>query len=128
MTRRQAAKPPSAPVAERVARELLILHPVRDDAVLPQPPHLVRLVVLEVALEPLDVAVALERQDMLPSPLKRRLIPAAFRCVRQGHRVCRAVSTGWHIRFQECPFGSSSRAYHREARPRWCGCGANAQE
>ncbi len=42
-----------------LTRELLILHPVRDDAVLPQPAHLVGLVVLEVALEPLDMAVAL---------------------------------------------------------------------
>ena len=37
---------------------------MRNDAVLPQPPHLVGFVVLEVALEPFDVAVALERQDM----------------------------------------------------------------
>ena len=35
-----------------------------NDAVLPQPPHLVFLVVLEVALEPFDVAVAFERQNV----------------------------------------------------------------
>ena len=37
---------------------------MRDDAVLAEPAHLVGLVVLEVALEPLDVAVALERQNV----------------------------------------------------------------
>src|SRR3954471_3151787 len=45
-------------------RQLLVLHPMRDDAVLPQPAHLVLFIVLEIALEPFDMAVALERQDM----------------------------------------------------------------
>src|SRR3989304_5568877 len=49
--------------SSRLPRKLLILQPVRDDAVLPQPPHFVFLVVLEVAFEPLDVAVALERHS-----------------------------------------------------------------
>jgi hypothetical protein len=37
---------------------------VRDDAVLPQPSHLVLFIILEIALEPFDVAVVLEGQDV----------------------------------------------------------------
>jgi hypothetical protein len=37
---------------------------MRNDAVLPEPAHLVLLVILKVALEPFDVAVAFEGQDM----------------------------------------------------------------
>jgi len=37
---------------------------MRNDRVRAQPPHLVLLVVLEVALEPLDVTVALEGEDV----------------------------------------------------------------
>src|SRR6266700_7335193 len=44
--------------------QLLVLHAMRDDGVLPQPAHLVLLVVLEVAFEPFDVAVVLEGQDV----------------------------------------------------------------
>src|SRR5258707_15898230 len=44
----------------RLARELLVSHPVRDDRVLPQTAQLVGLVVLEIALEPPDVTVVLE--------------------------------------------------------------------
>ena len=47
-----------------LARELLVLDPVRDAGNLRQPPHLVGLVVLEVALEPFDMAVALEGEHV----------------------------------------------------------------
>src|SRR3954471_4318774 len=45
-------------------RQLLVFHAMRDDGVLSQPAHLVLFIVLEIALEPLDVAFALERQHM----------------------------------------------------------------
>ncbi len=37
---------------------------MRDDAVLAEPAHLILLVIPEVALKPLDMAVALEGQDV----------------------------------------------------------------
>jgi hypothetical protein len=37
---------------------------MRDDGILPQPAHLVFFVVLEIAFEPFDVAIAFEGQDM----------------------------------------------------------------
>ncbi len=49
---------------EESPRELLVLEPVRNDAVEAQSPLLVFLVVGEIALEPLDVAVALEGEDV----------------------------------------------------------------
>src|SRR5947208_3354206 len=57
---------PSRSPAEgfRSPRQLLVLHAVRDDAVLPEPAHLVLLIVLEIALEPFHMALALEGQDM----------------------------------------------------------------
>ena len=48
----------------RLPAELLVFEPMRDHGILPEPAHLVGFVVLEVALEPLDVAVALERQNV----------------------------------------------------------------
>src|SRR6478736_5390094 len=45
-------------------RQLLVLHAVRNDAVLAETAHLVLLVVLEVAFEPFDVALAFEGQDV----------------------------------------------------------------
>ena len=47
-----------------LATELLVLDPVRDDRIHAEPAHLVLLVVLEVALEPFDMAVALEGQNV----------------------------------------------------------------
>src|SRR5882672_11444849 len=41
-------------------RQLLVLHAVRDDAVLAEPAHLVFLLVLGVAFEPFDMSDALE--------------------------------------------------------------------
>ena len=41
-----------------------MLHPRRPDGILAQPPDLVSLIILEVALEPFDMGVALEGQDM----------------------------------------------------------------
>src|SRR6476620_5901534 len=46
------------------ARELFVFDPVRDRRIGSQPAHFVLLVVLEIALEPFDVAVAFERQHM----------------------------------------------------------------
>src|SRR5689334_8135188 len=48
----------------RSAREFLVLDAVRDGGVGAEPAHLVGLVVLEVALEPLDMAVALEGEHV----------------------------------------------------------------
>jgi len=50
--------------AQELPRKLLVLQPMRNNGIRPQPPHLVGLVVLEVALEPFDVAFVFERQDM----------------------------------------------------------------
>src|ERR1700761_5131212 len=50
--------------AEPLPRELLELDPVRDQAVGAQAALLVVLIGLEVALEPLHVAVALEGEDV----------------------------------------------------------------
>jgi len=47
-----------------LSRKLLVLQPVRNDAVGAEPAHLVLLVVLEVALKPFDVALALESEDV----------------------------------------------------------------
>ena len=51
-------------MAGPLPRQFLVLHAVRDDRVLAEPAHLVLLVILEVALEPFDMAVAFERKDM----------------------------------------------------------------
>src|SRR6266481_2404644 len=45
-------------------REFLVLHPVRDDGILPQPAHLVFFIILEITFEPFDMAVAFECQDV----------------------------------------------------------------
>src|SRR6202162_5062298 len=45
-------------------RELLVLDPVRDRRIRPQAAHLVGLVVLEVAFEPLDVALPFEGEHV----------------------------------------------------------------
>ena len=45
-------------------RQLLVLQPVRDDRILPQPSHLVLFVILEIAFEPFDMAVVLEGQHV----------------------------------------------------------------
>src|SRR6266568_6240487 len=51
-------------IMPRSPRQLLVLHAMRNDAVLAETAHLVVLVVLEVALEPFDMAVALEGEDV----------------------------------------------------------------
>src|SRR5438132_1137090 len=51
-------------VPSTLSRQLLVLHAMRDDRVLAEPAHLVFFVILEVAFEPFDMAVALEGQDM----------------------------------------------------------------
>src|SRR5262245_44570389 len=66
---RARLRPPST-------RELLVLDPVRDGGVRAEPPHLVGLVVLEVALEPLDVAVALEGEHVGRNPIQEPAIVA----------------------------------------------------
>src|SRR5215510_5963065 len=60
----------------RSARELLVLQPVRDDRIRAQATHLVGLVVLEVALEPFHVAVALEREDMRGDTVEKPAVVA----------------------------------------------------
>src|ERR1700704_2964484 len=47
-----------------LTRELLVLDPVRDGGIRAEPAHLVGFVVLEVALEPLDMALPLEGQHV----------------------------------------------------------------
>src|SRR5437870_2981389 len=58
------------------ARELLILDPVRDDRIRAEPAHLVLLVVLIVALEPLDMALALEGEDVRSDAIEEPAIVA----------------------------------------------------
>src|SRR6478752_9388426 len=48
----------------RSARELLVLNPLRDRGIDPQSALLVFLVIGKIALEPFDMAVALEGEDM----------------------------------------------------------------
>ena len=51
--------------------ELLVLQPVRNDAVLAEPAHLVLLIVLEIALEPFNMAVAFEGEDVRGDAIDR---------------------------------------------------------
>src|SRR6516162_7368069 len=46
------------------ARELFVFDPLRNDGFYAEPPHLVFLVVLEIAFEPFDMAVAFEGEDV----------------------------------------------------------------
>src|SRR4029078_4764635 len=50
------------PIGPLLARELLVLDAMGNGGVGPQPAHLVLLVILEIALEPLYVAVDFERE------------------------------------------------------------------
>ena len=52
------------PPLKELPRELLVLQPVRNDAVGAEPAHLVLLVILEIGLEPLDMAVPFEGEDV----------------------------------------------------------------
>src|SRR3954470_14764375 len=63
-------------IMPRSPRQLLVLHAMRNDAVLAEPAHLVLLVVLEVALEPFDMAVAFEGQDMRGDAVEKPAIMA----------------------------------------------------
>src|ERR1700726_2098964 len=45
-------------------RQLFVLHAMRDDGILAQPAHLVFFIILEIAFEPFDMAVAFEGQNM----------------------------------------------------------------
>src|SRR3569833_701193 len=54
----------TAPRRIRSARQLLVLHTVRDDAVLAEPAHLVLLIILEITFKPFDMAVPFEGQHM----------------------------------------------------------------
>src|SRR5215469_13241675 len=53
---------PSEDNNTRSARKFLVLDALGDDRIGAEPAHLVLLVVLEIALEPFDVTVALERE------------------------------------------------------------------
>ena len=57
-------------------REALELDPVRLNRRVAQPPPLVLLVIREIALEPLHVAVALERQHVRRDPVEEEAIMA----------------------------------------------------
>src|SRR5579863_2108147 len=59
-----------------LARELLVFDPLRNDGVCAQPPHFVFLVVLEIALEPFDIAVAFEGEDVGGDPVEEPAIVA----------------------------------------------------
>src|SRR5215475_13381982 len=48
----------------RSPRQLLVLHAVRNDAVLAEPAHLVLFIVLEIAFEPFDMAVAFKSEHV----------------------------------------------------------------
>src|SRR3712207_1685690 len=61
---------------QRLPRELLVLDPVRDRGVDAQAALLVLFVIREVALEPLDMAVALEGQDVRRDAIKEPAIVA----------------------------------------------------
>src|ERR1700709_1572188 len=56
--------PSSQSFERRLPRQLLVLCPVRDDGILPQPSHLVLFVILEIAFEPFDMAVVLEGEHV----------------------------------------------------------------
>src|SRR5262245_26339146 len=58
---RNESQPPSI---KSLARELFIFDPLRNDCLYTEPPHLVFLVVLEIAFEPFDMAVAFEGEDV----------------------------------------------------------------
>src|SRR6202000_3472619 len=59
-----------------LSRQLLILHPVRDGRVLAEPAHLVLLIILEITLEPFDMAVALEGEDVRGDTVEEAAIVA----------------------------------------------------
>src|SRR3954449_5464804 len=60
----------------RSPRQLLVLYPVRDDGVLTQPAHLVLFIILEIAFEPFDMALAFEGQNMRRDTVKEPAIMA----------------------------------------------------
>src|SRR5690349_3457889 len=57
-------------------RELLVFDALRHHAVFAEPPLLVFLVVLEVAFEPFDVAVAFEGEDMRGEAVEEHAVVA----------------------------------------------------
>src|SRR6516162_10202949 len=61
---RPTPAPPARDNNNGSARKLLVLDALRDDRVVAEAAHLVLLVVLEVAFEPFDVAVAFEGQNV----------------------------------------------------------------
>src|SRR5579883_546003 len=60
----------------RSPREFLVLDPMWDGGIRAEPAHLVGLIVLEVALEPLDVAVALEGEHVGRDAIEKPAIVA----------------------------------------------------
>ena len=60
----------------RSPREFFVFDPVRDHGIGAEATHLVLLIVLEIAFEPFDVAVALERQDVGGDAIEKPAIVA----------------------------------------------------
>ena len=58
---------------------------MRDDGILAQPPHLVLLVILEIALEPFDMAVAFKSEHMRGNAIQEEPV------VRDDHRAAREI-------------------------------------
>src|SRR5690554_6030226 len=67
--------PPGSAITP-LSRQRLVAHAVRVDGLRPQPPDLVGLVVGEIALEPFDMAVALEGQYMGGQPVEKHAVVA----------------------------------------------------
>src|ERR1700722_16665168 len=57
-------------------RKLFVLDSLRDDRIGPEPAHLVLLVILEVTLEPLDVTLAFESENVGGDAVKEPAIVA----------------------------------------------------
>src|SRR5579883_2783957 len=91
----------------RSPREFLVLDPMWDGGIRAEPAHLVGLIVLEVALEPLDVAVALEGEHVGRDAIEKPAIVAdddgAAGEVLEASSRARRVSTSRSL------VGSSSR-------------------
>ena len=61
---------------QRLPRELLVLDPMRDRGINAQAALLVFFVIREIALEPLDMAIALEGQDVRRDAIEEPAIVA----------------------------------------------------
>ena len=81
---------------------------MRDDAVLTEPAHLVLLVILEVALEPFDVAVAFEGEDVRREAVQEPAIVADDDGAAGG--IFEAASSDCRVSTSRSLVGSSSES------------------